>query len=267
MTRLLPDRAARRPRALARFLRDRRGVAATEFALIIPVMLVLYIGTVEVTEAVYTDRRVTLVARVAGDLIGRDPMTGSTLADFAQKGSRGINALAPVNASRLELRVTAYGVDDGGPSDAPRAFVDWQVTCTVAAYTGSAVPNMTCVNGSTSSNFSAGRKRCEIDDGISVDVLKPGTQLIRVESFFQHRPILSKLFQPGNNVGGMLGFMPATGFPLLRTYYTWPRSNARVEGPPGMTTKNGVSNDQSLPPSSASVCASNAIPASERFKT
>ena len=55
-------------RAANRLLHDRSGVAATEFAVIVPVMLVMFYGTVEFSSAVAVDRKVTLVARTLSDL-------------------------------------------------------------------------------------------------------------------------------------------------------------------------------------------------------
>ena len=55
-------------RTAARMLRDRSGIAATEFAVIVPVMLVMFFGTVEFSAGVAVDRKVTLMARTLSDL-------------------------------------------------------------------------------------------------------------------------------------------------------------------------------------------------------
>ena len=47
---------------------DCSGVAATEFAVIVPIMLVMFFGTVEFSSGVAVDRKVTLVARTLSDL-------------------------------------------------------------------------------------------------------------------------------------------------------------------------------------------------------
>ena len=47
---------------------DRRGLAAIEFAMIVPIMLVMFFGTVELSSGVAVDRKVTLVARTLSDL-------------------------------------------------------------------------------------------------------------------------------------------------------------------------------------------------------
>ena len=48
--------------------RDRSGIAAIEFAVIVPVMLVMFFGTVEFPPAIAVDRKVTLIARTLSDL-------------------------------------------------------------------------------------------------------------------------------------------------------------------------------------------------------
>jgi Flp pilus assembly protein TadG len=49
-------------------LQDCRGIAATEFAVIVPIMLVMFFGTVEFSSGVAVDRKVTLMARTMSDL-------------------------------------------------------------------------------------------------------------------------------------------------------------------------------------------------------
>ena len=45
------------------FLRDKRAVAAVEFALILPFMLLLYLGTAELTYGLMANRKMTMSAR------------------------------------------------------------------------------------------------------------------------------------------------------------------------------------------------------------
>ena len=58
--------------APADFWRDRSGIAATEFAVIVPLMLVLFFGVVEFSTGVAVDRKVTLVARTLSDLVSQN---------------------------------------------------------------------------------------------------------------------------------------------------------------------------------------------------
>jgi Flp pilus assembly protein TadG len=62
----------RRARHFAlRLVGDRRGVAAIEFAMIVPIMLVLFFGTVEFSSGVAASRKVSLMARTLSDLTSR----------------------------------------------------------------------------------------------------------------------------------------------------------------------------------------------------
>ena len=55
-------------RSLRNLARDNSGIAATEFAVIVPIMLVLFFGTVEFSSGIAVDRKVTMVARTLSDL-------------------------------------------------------------------------------------------------------------------------------------------------------------------------------------------------------
>lgn len=56
---------------LQRFRKSEEGVAAVEFALILPIMALMFIGAVEMSWAVGVDRRVSQVAGATGDLVAR----------------------------------------------------------------------------------------------------------------------------------------------------------------------------------------------------
>ncbi len=61
----------RPPLALLRsrsFLADRSGSSVVEFALLLPLMLTMYFGSIQVTDAISADRQVTLVASTAAEI-------------------------------------------------------------------------------------------------------------------------------------------------------------------------------------------------------
>ena len=71
-----------RPRvAIAGFFADRSGVAAIEFAVIVPLMLVMFFGTVEFSSGLAVDRKVSLVARTIVNLTSQGVQ--ATSADLA----------------------------------------------------------------------------------------------------------------------------------------------------------------------------------------
>src|SRR5580704_14875399 len=57
---------------------DRRGIAVTEFAVIVPLMLVMFFGTVEFSSGVAVARKVTLMARTLSDLTSQSISVAST---------------------------------------------------------------------------------------------------------------------------------------------------------------------------------------------
>lgn len=63
---------ARLPRRPRGFLKDRSGVAALEFALIAPVMILLFFGIVEGSSALAESRRVTLAVNTLADLVAQE---------------------------------------------------------------------------------------------------------------------------------------------------------------------------------------------------
>jgi Flp pilus assembly protein TadG len=62
---------------------DGRGIAATEFAFIVPLMLVMFFGTVEFCSAIAIKRKVTLMAHTLSDLTSRTAqVANSDMTDF-----------------------------------------------------------------------------------------------------------------------------------------------------------------------------------------
>ena len=54
---------------IARLKRDTSGMAAIEFVFIVPLMLVIFFGTIELSNGVAADRKVTITARTLSDLV------------------------------------------------------------------------------------------------------------------------------------------------------------------------------------------------------
>lgn len=82
-------RKSRRLQLLARKLVvDRRGVAAIEFAMLVPIMLVLFFGTVEFSVGVAANRKVSLMAQTLSDLTSRSiSVSDSDLGNFFAAGT------------------------------------------------------------------------------------------------------------------------------------------------------------------------------------
>jgi Flp pilus assembly protein TadG len=101
-----------RPARLADMFSHEGGIAAVEFAMILPILLVLWIGGVEVTGALSLDRRLNNLASAMGDLVARDKKL--TYADIDDIFELADAALYPYDATGIALRITAVDMDEGG---------------------------------------------------------------------------------------------------------------------------------------------------------
>ena len=90
-------------RTCRRFERDVRGAAAVEFALVLPVLLLMLVGAVEITRAVGVDRRVSTVTNMIADLVARE--TKLSAADVNAIYEIAAVAMAPYDTKELDLSI------------------------------------------------------------------------------------------------------------------------------------------------------------------
>jgi Flp pilus assembly protein TadG len=77
-------------------------MAAIEFAMIVPMMAVMFIGAVELSQAIIVDRRVTQIASTAADLVARadTQISQSDITDIMKAGSY---IMAPYSQNPLQI--------------------------------------------------------------------------------------------------------------------------------------------------------------------
>ena len=114
-------------RSVADFTGDCRGIAATEFAFIVPLMLVMFFGTVEISSGVAVDRKVTIMARTLSDLTSQSlSVSDNDLTNFfnASTGIMTPYPPAPTLATITEIYIdpsTGAGRAQWSKGSAPRA--------------------------------------------------------------------------------------------------------------------------------------------------
>ena len=120
-----------------RLVRDSNGIAAVEFAMILPVMLVLLFGTVEFSSGVEVDRKVNLVAHTLSDLASQSPVTGITDTELGFFFSAGATILQPYSSAPLNQVISELYID----LNTGIAYVQWSKAFQggVARSTGSTV--------------------------------------------------------------------------------------------------------------------------------
>jgi Flp pilus assembly protein TadG len=124
-----------RMRRVAASLRgDSSGVAATEFAVIVPLMLVLFFGTVEFSSGVAVDRKVTMIARTLSDLTSQAPPPTATTpysivndAYLQNVFTASISILTPYASTPVNTTISEIYVDTNKV-----AKIQWSKAATVA---------------------------------------------------------------------------------------------------------------------------------------
>ena len=96
-----------------RFLRDARAVAAVEFALILPLLVTLYFGTVEAASLYTVDRRVATVASTMADLVSRE-QTCITTDKLNSYFNAATGIMAPYPTTALKQVVSFMSVGSTG---------------------------------------------------------------------------------------------------------------------------------------------------------
>lgn len=98
-------------RRTRRFTSARKGVSAVEFALIAPVLVIILLGSAEVSFMMQTDRKVTQAANALGDLVAQDTEINTGEMNDIFEAARAV--LEPNPTASAKMRVTSV-VDVGG---------------------------------------------------------------------------------------------------------------------------------------------------------
>jgi Flp pilus assembly protein TadG len=106
---------------VARFAKERRGLAAVEFAMLLPMMMTLYLGSVEISTGVAIQRKVTLTAHALADLSSQ--FTAIANADMSNILNASADIITPYPSAKLASVVSELAIDANG-----QATVVWSDT-------------------------------------------------------------------------------------------------------------------------------------------
>jgi len=102
---------AQRSRLLQRFARNRDGMSAIEFAIVLPFMLLLYLGGVELGDGLQIQFKVTETARTITDLASQYIIIESS--DMSSILTASASVVAPYPAANMAITVSQVQVSAG----------------------------------------------------------------------------------------------------------------------------------------------------------
>jgi Flp pilus assembly protein TadG len=116
-------------------LADCRGIAATEFAVIVPIMLAMFFGTVEFSSGVAVDRKITLIARTLSDLTSQSPPPTAQSpsaqvvdSDLQNIFTASISILTPYSSTPTKATISEIYIDSSNV-----AKITWSKAATIVA--------------------------------------------------------------------------------------------------------------------------------------
>lgn len=113
-------------RLLARFAHARRGLAAVEFALLAPFMVIMYLGTFELVQGLAAKRQVTLTASTVANIVTQYTNVDSS-ADWPNIYTAAAVVLTPYSTANAGVTISEVKITSAGS-----ATVQWSL----AAYNG-----------------------------------------------------------------------------------------------------------------------------------
>lgn len=136
---------------------DERGVSAVEFALILPLMVGLYLGCVEVSDGVGADRKLSLTASTVANLVAQSTSISAT--DMSNMLDAASAIMKPYSSTALKITVSCLNIDAN-----KNVTVKWSASRGGSALSGTA--------------------------SIPTDLKVPNTQLIFTQATYAYTPTI-----------------------------------------------------------------------------
>lgn len=191
---------------VGRWQRDSEGVAAIEFAFIVPIMSMMFMGAVELSQAITVDRRVTQVANSVADLVARaeSSISQTEIGDIMKIGGY---IMEPGSAGPLQIVLRNV---TSSPTNVSNTKQSW--TCTYDGDNGAGgTPTQTCSCTNTAQTVPA-------------SLITTNDTVVVAEVTYDYRPVvfdffLKKVFSGSGTPGS---------YALTQTVYMKPRSQTAM---------------------------------------
>lgn len=178
---------------IRRFGRNEKGVAAVEFALIMPFMLTLYLGSMEASVLFTADKRINTISATLGDLVSQWDPNGSP-------------------ATLPQATLTSYFNASGGiitpyPSEGVQ-----QVVSLIFVYAdGTTKVLWSAANGTGATARTKNQAFAPLDTASTTDVVARGGCMVAAETSYPYKPLLGQVFTTTFDLYHINYFIPRYG--------------------------------------------------------
>lgn len=184
----------------ASLFQDRRGVAAVEFALVAPILMALYFVTMEVSQGIESNKKVSRAAAMIADLVSQEQ--GVSKEDLAKIMQIGQAIIYPYNRTKPAIEITGIDISD---ENNPKATVSW---------------SRKLVND-VASPGRAKNSAVTVPDKLKIR----GTFLIQVTTSLDYRPLVTWAADAKTSMGLTAAF---DSIGMAETYFLRPRTSNTV---------------------------------------
>jgi len=184
-----------------RLCKDRRGVAAIEFAFLAPVLLAMYFVTMEISQGIETNKKLSRVASMVADLVTQ--RSSLTESDIRAIMNIGVSTLQPYNRSSPSITVTAIQISNDAT---PTVTVVW---------------SRKIVGGTFGIGTGAGTATT-----VPTSLEIQGSYLIRVQAELSYQPVITWAASDKQTLGLSAAF---DNIPMSETYYLKARMSQKVD--------------------------------------
>ena len=172
------------------FMRDRRGVSAIEFALIAPILILLYVGVAEIGNALTIFRRTSTVAMTASDLTAQvKKVSTDDLKDIVAASSSILAPYGSTSPTPLKIVISSVVADQDN-----KTTVAWSYASSGASALGE-----------------------KSDYPVPTGLTEPNSSVIVAEITYAFTPLL-----------GLTEIFSPVPFEIKRTFYARPRRSLTV---------------------------------------
>ena len=154
---------------------DDRGLALVEFAIILPFLVLLYLGGYVLTDKVARSRKITIAARALADMVAQSATGTTTANELDNELAATTQVLTPYPVAQSAMRVTEVYTDS-----TLKTTVKWSRGLRTAAYTPNALFTLPAALKVAGTYLLIGEVTYAYTPPVAFGIVQPGTLADRI---------------------------------------------------------------------------------------